>query len=207
MKDRKKLLNKRTSNIAKVGAGFFGTKGFVETSMEDIAASAKLSKGGIYHYFQSKTELLNYVLDSFMDIVLKDLNEDLDKVENGPEKLKKLISRHVELYTEHMYEAKTLINEAHNLPSKFRREIIVKEREYLRTAFGVVSDYLTLLCSVSMEKSQVTAITFSLLGMCNWIYSWYNPKGPVTAQELSEIIYQIFTRGIGKGPILKKPKK
>jgi hypothetical protein len=142
-----------------------------------------------------------------MDIVLKDLNEDLDKVENGPEKLKKLISRHVELYTEHMYEAKTLINEAHNLPSKFRREIIVKEREYLRTAFGVVSDYLTLLCSVSMEKSQVTAITFSLLGMCNWIYSWYDPRGPITAQELSEIIYRIFTRGICSNGILKRGKK
>lgn len=207
MKDRKKLLNKRTSNIAKVGAGFFGTKGFVETSMEDIAASAKLSKGGIYHYFQSKTELLNYVLDSFMDIVLKDLNEDLEKVKNGPEKLKKLISRHVELYTEHMYEAKTLINEAHNLPSKFRREIIVKEREYLRTTFGVVSDYLTLLCGVSMEKSQVTAITFSLLGMCNWIYSWYDPRGPITAQELSEIIYQIFTRGICSNDIFRRGKK
>ena len=33
--------------------------------------------------------------------------------------------------------------------------------------------------------------------MCNWIYSWYDPKGPINAERLSEIIMDIFARGLG----------
>ena len=75
MKDDK---NKRKSNIAKIGAKLFSKKGFAETSMDDIAAAAKLSKGGIYHYFSSKTEVLYFILDNFMDLVLKELQEELE---------------------------------------------------------------------------------------------------------------------------------
>ena len=50
--------NKRVTAIAKAGAELFSTRGFVETSMEDIAAAAKISKGGMYHYFGSKRNLL-----------------------------------------------------------------------------------------------------------------------------------------------------
>jgi hypothetical protein len=39
-------------------------------------------------------------------------------------------------------------------------------------------------------------MTFTLLGMCNWIYHWYKPKGHVSPSELSEIITDIFSKGI-----------
>jgi len=36
----------------------FATKGYDATSMQDIVKSAKTTKGGLYHHFQSKEELL-----------------------------------------------------------------------------------------------------------------------------------------------------
>jgi hypothetical protein len=103
-----------------------------------------------------------------------------------------LIFRHVETYLKHMHEAKTLLNEAHNLPSRARKKIVIKEREYLRITGRLVSDYF----GTSLDKSQLTAITFSLLGMCNWIYSWYSPKGPIDAKNLSKMIFDLFTVGV-----------
>ena len=47
--------------IAKVAAKLFNEEGYLETSMEDISAAAKLSKGGIYHYFSSKNEILYFI--------------------------------------------------------------------------------------------------------------------------------------------------
>ena len=79
MNDDKKRLNKKVGSIAKIGAELFSKKGFAETSMDDIASAAKLSKGGLYHYFSSKTELLNFILDNFMDVVLKGLQDELMK--------------------------------------------------------------------------------------------------------------------------------
>ena len=50
MKDER---NKKRTGIARAGAKLFSKKGFAETSMDDIAAAARLSKGGIYHYGHS----------------------------------------------------------------------------------------------------------------------------------------------------------
>lgn len=48
----------------------FASKGFKQTTMEDIAAVAEFGKGTIYNYFDGKEELFRLVLnDSFNDVV------------------------------------------------------------------------------------------------------------------------------------------
>jgi muconolactone delta-isomerase len=191
MKNAMQVGSKRIQSIVKAGAELFSAKGFVETSMEEVAAAAKMSKGGMYHYFSSKVDLLEYIVGNFLDMVLSDLDE-LDTIEDPLERLRKLVYRHVEVYTKHPYEAKTLIDEAHALPTKSRKKIVGKEKKYFHAVSNVVSDYL----GSAVEKNELKAITFSLLAMCNWIYSWYNPKGPIDPSRMSEIILNIFTDGV-----------
>jgi hypothetical protein len=68
-----------------------------------------------------------------------------------------------------------------------------KERKYLDILRGVLSGYL----GESVGKDRLTAITFNLLGMCNWIYSWYDPKGPISPEQLAEMIFEMFIGGVG----------
>jgi TetR/AcrR family transcriptional regulator, cholesterol catabolism regulator len=192
MANDNKRLTKKINNILKVGAELFSKIGFVETSMEDIAAAVKISKGGLYHYFKSKTELLYFIVDNFMDIVLKDLEEELNKTDDKLERVKRLISRHIELYPKCLDEAKTLFHEAHNLPPKFFNKILIKEQEYNRITASVLSDYF----GSSLDKNQITTITIILLGMCNSIYSWYDPRSPISPEQLSDIFFNILANGV-----------
>lgn len=48
--------------ILAVAARLFLEKGFDKTSMQDIARTADISKGAIYHHFQSKEEIINAVM-------------------------------------------------------------------------------------------------------------------------------------------------
>jgi TetR/AcrR family transcriptional regulator, cholesterol catabolism regulator len=188
MKDDK---NKRKNNIAKIGAKLFSKKGFAETSMDDIAAAAKLSKGGIYHYFSSKTEVLYFILDNFMDIVLKDVPDHLVGIDNSLEKVRELIFQHIDHYPKYFAESKTLFHEVQNLPPKYYKKIVAKEREYNRIAYNVLAEYF----GPSMKKNQVTAVTFILLGMCNSIYA-YNPENPVSPKQMSQMIFDILVDGV-----------
>ncbi len=47
-----------------------------------------------------------------------------------------------------------------------------------------------------MEKDRVTTITYIILSMCNSIYAWYNPKGKIKPEDLSEIIFKMLTEGV-----------
>ncbi len=185
---------KRVIRIGNVAAKLFNTKGYLQTTMDDITTAARFSKGGIYHYFSSKDEILFFVLDRYLDRVLQDLEHELEEIQNAREKIKFIISRHIRLYTENPAEAKTLLNEKYCLPRKYRREIDRKERQY----FQIVREVLVFFLAGRQKRpdSQITVITFLLFGICNWIFSWYNLNGAVNAEALSEIIWKIFLNGV-----------
>jgi len=103
-----------------------------------------------------------------------------------------MILRHVKTYTGNMYLAQTLMHEAHNLPAAGHRKIKAKEREYFRIVFDNLSCYL----NDHKEKDRLTVLTFNLLGMCNWLYSWYDPKKSIDPEQLARLIFDTFMNGL-----------
>ena len=78
LRDRQRLRRHRT--ILFSAAKLFETKGFAETTLEEIAAMAEVSPPTIYNYFRSKSDILLGLLE-----VDKELMEDaLDNIINGP---------------------------------------------------------------------------------------------------------------------------
>ena len=76
LRDRQRLRRHRT--ILFSAAKLFETKGFAETTMEEIAALAEVSPPTIYNYFRSKSDILLGLLE-----VDKELMEDaLDTIIN-----------------------------------------------------------------------------------------------------------------------------
>lgn len=63
----------RRAQFVQVAQYLFFTKGFDDTTMADIIKTAGVSKGGFYHHFKSKDELLFAVLDSMAEIILSEM--------------------------------------------------------------------------------------------------------------------------------------
>lgn len=184
--------SKRIMKIAGVASQLFGTKGYLETSMDDIAAAAKVTKGGVYHYFGSKTEILYFICSTYVDLDLENLEESLKGINQKAEKIKFIIFRHIEHYATHEYAARTLLNEAYCLPFKYFKQVKAREKQYFRIVTRVLSEYL----GPRAKKDIVTALAFTLFGMVNWIYSWYDPRKSLKPKELSNLIFEIFTAGV-----------
>ena len=55
-------------DILRTAARLFQQRGYDATSMNDVAAALKLSKGGLYHHFQSKDEMLFHIMNHALDI-------------------------------------------------------------------------------------------------------------------------------------------
>ncbi len=183
---------RRINAIAKVGAELFSTKGYLETSVDDIAAAASVTKGGVYHYFASKTEILYFICSTYVDLDLEGLEQSLRGLRESADKIRFIISHHIDHYTRHAAAAKTLLHEAYNLPPNYLKEVRARERRY----FEIVSAVIAEFTDGRPRKGVLTTLTFSLFGMMNWMYSWYDPKGDIKPAELSQLIYTIFTNGV-----------
>jgi AcrR family transcriptional regulator len=72
----------RREDILQTSLHLFAEKGFHGTSMRDIARSADITEGLIYHYFESKRDLFRAIIEeySFLPLLrtLPDLAEQLD---------------------------------------------------------------------------------------------------------------------------------
>lgn len=183
---------KRAQQIAKSAARLFSKRGFLETSINDIAKATKMSKANIYYYFEDKNYLLAHILNSFFDIILGD--EEFFKREDlsYEEKLEKFIKRHIEIYVENPYHAKVLFKEVNNLDSKNHRIIRQKERRYFEILRNILSGYI----GDRYPKEYVTVLTFLILGACNWMYLWYDPKKKITPEKMAKLIFDVFKNGI-----------
>src|SRR5579871_2140230 len=83
--------------ILRTAARLFQQQGYDATSMNDVAAALKLSKGGLYHHFQSKDEILFDLMNHAMDLTQQQILDPVRRVSDPEERLRLLIKQHVEV--------------------------------------------------------------------------------------------------------------
>ena len=77
----------RKSQILEAALRTIATLGCGSVTMEDIAQSAGLSKGGMAHYFKSKNDLFKATFKEFFDRVFRRVQNELPETDDPIEKL------------------------------------------------------------------------------------------------------------------------
>jgi AcrR family transcriptional regulator len=180
--------------ILRTAARLFQQRGYDATSMNDVAAALKLSKGGLYHHFQSKDEILFHIMSHAMDITEERVINVVRRVEGAQERLRTLIRLHIEVVlSEEDREITVMLHENHPLPLALRRKINGRKKDYVHFVENLIAE-------VQRQRNSATTVTpraaaFALLGMINWIYQWHNPAGTLTGDAIVRQYTEIFFRG------------
>jgi len=180
--------------ILRTAARLFQQQGYDATSMNDVAAALKLSKGGLYHHFQSKDEILFNLMNHAMDITQERVIDGVKGMANPEERLRMLIRRHIEVVMSvRDREITVMLHENHPLPPAMRRRINARKKDYVHFVENLIAEVQSgrpSRCSVTPR-----AAAFALLGMINWIYQWYRPEGALDEESLVQQYTEIFFSG------------
>jgi AcrR family transcriptional regulator len=180
--------------ILRAAARLFQQQGYDATSMNDVAAALKLSKGGLYHHFQSKDEILYHITSHAMDITEERVINVVRRIEGAEERLRTLIRLHIEVVlSEEDREITVMLHENHPLPPALRRKINGRKKDYVHFVENLVADVQRQRNSTSQVTPRAAA--FALVGMINWIYQWYRPDGTLTGDALVRQYTDLFFRG------------
>ena len=180
--------------ILRAAARLFQQQGYDATSMNDVAAALNLSKGGLYHHFQSKDEILFHIMSHAMDITEERVINTARRVEGPEERLRTLIRLHIEVViSEEDREITVMLHKNHPLPAPFRRKINARKKDYVHFVENLIADVQRQRGSASPVTPRAAA--FALLGMVNWIYQWYKPDGALTGDVIVRQFTDIFFRG------------
>ena len=180
--------------ILRTSARLFQQQGYDATSMNDIAAALKLSKGGLYHHFQSKDEILFNLMSHAMDITEERVLRPAKAVADPEERLRVLIRRHIEVVLSELdREITVMLHENHPLSPPLRKKINARKKDYIHFLENLIAEVQRARGS----KGTVTprAAAFALLGMINWVYQWYRPEGLLQEDSLVQQYTEIFFHG------------
>ncbi len=180
--------------ILRTAARLFQQQGYDATSMSDVAAALKLSKGGLYHHFQSKDEILFHLMDHAMEISWERVVNPVRGIADPEERLRALIRLHIGVVlSERDREITVMLHENHPLPPALRRRINTRKKEYVQFVEGAIAEVQQARHSKGIVSARAAA--FALVGMINWIYQWYHPEGSLHEEDLVRQYTEIFFAG------------
>jgi AcrR family transcriptional regulator len=190
--------------ILRTAARLFQQRGYDATSMNDVAAALKLSKGGLYHHFQSKDEILFEIMNHAMEITQERVLSPVRSIADPEERLRALIRLHIEVVlSPRDREITVMLHENHPLPPALRKRINSRKKDYIHFLENLMAEVQNQLHRDQAQpshhaKGKVSprAAAFALLGMINWIYQWYKPEGELQAQNLIPQFTDLIFGGI-----------
>jgi|SRR5450432_1551959 TetR/AcrR family transcriptional regulator, cholesterol catabolism regulator len=187
--------------ILRAAARLFQQQGYDGTSMNDIAEALNLSKGGLYHHFQSKEEILFNLMSHAMDITEQQVIAPVKLIANPEDRLRALIRLHIGVVLkERDREITVMLHENHPLTPLLRKRINGRKKDYVHFVENLIAEVQGQRVggpNPGSSKKTVTprAAAFALLGMINWIYQWYRPDGSLQEETLVQQYTEIFFQG------------
>jgi TetR/AcrR family transcriptional regulator, cholesterol catabolism regulator len=188
--------DRRREALLAAAARVFAARGYDRTSMRDLARASRMSLAGMYYYVAGKEDLLYEIQKGCFERVRAGALEAVAATSgagggNPEERLRAFIRHHLTFFANHMDEMKVLSHEAESLSGAPLQEVRELKRSYVGLLQGLVAE----VEPVEGAKLDRHVAVYTLFGMMNWIYTWYDPKGSVGVEELAESICRLFLNG------------
>ena len=173
----------------------FWRKGYISTSMRDIAAAYGCKPANIYNFFPNKEEILFEVLREEMEKILSPIKHLEEDDLTGPEdQLRLVIESHLKLTLGYRRSAKLLFDVALDNLSRTKRKKIVDLRD---TYDRIIRKILNRGMEIgSFRKIDAKIAGFMLASMITRTRLWYHPKKGVSVEELADFIFEFALNGL-----------
>ncbi len=180
----------------------FQAKGYINTSMDDIAEVVGLTKGGLYHYVEKKGDLLKDIHNQILDAFLERVGRAMEGEESPEKKVAKWIEAHASVTHDFLGHLKVLFTEIDNCSEEMLLATAYKRQQ----AQGMLIGILQAGISEGKIRADINPriVSFLLLGMMNWFYIWYRPDGPLGMDEILSNMKRMVSDGLEKDRATRK---
>ena len=174
-------------------ADLFRERGYRATTLDHIAARLGMSKASLYKSFHAKEEMLAVISRRTIETFTRELALVLRSSLTPEEKLRRVVRDHVRFVIANRSFLTVFFSEEANLPARLARALAQQKDRYDKGIESLVVDGVR---QGVFRDVPPRLVVFGLLGMLNWIYKWYNPRGRWGAEEISSAFLSLVEGGL-----------
>jgi len=186
---------KKKKNISEAATKVFYEKGYQNCTLRNVADEAHITKGGIYHYFETKEEVLGYVLINNTKDFVEEINQSIEESKKkGLDQIalaKKLLLTYAQRISVSKNASVVLMREMHQLSAKYKDEILKAENKLLK----IIRDELMKIDNIT-EKFNPNVVAFMIIGTLNSQNQWFKEGKSLNWETVVEQNIEILFNGI-----------
>lgn len=181
-------------DVTRAAVELFAAQGYANTSVQQVVEAAGVTKGALYHYFQSKDDLLFGIYERMLSLQ----NQRLDAIvaRGGPthETLRAVCVDVIETSVDFLLEGTVFFRSAHMLSAPRQHEVTRRRRIYNDTFAAIIErGQAEGLYRTDIPRAVLVAHFFSDV---HYLSTWYSPEGPEDKTVLAQQITDLFLASI-----------
>jgi AcrR family transcriptional regulator len=155
----------------------FTERGYLDTSIEDVASGARVTRGALYHHFSSKLEMFNAVCDAVDASVVDRVRAAAAHAGTAEERMRGVLDAYFEASRDPTYRA-VVLGEAYKAQAR------EDGRRYTPAMSKLVGEFV---CGL-VEAGQITAEDPDMLRrlLCATLYEVASAAGEATYTAVAE---------------------
>ncbi|OBB38484.1 TetR/AcrR family transcriptional regulator [Mycolicibacterium fortuitum] len=185
----------RRHELLDLAATMFAERGLKATTVRDIADSAGILSGSLYHHFKSKEQMVEEVLKDFLDWLFARYQEILDRETSPLGQLTGLFMASFEAI-EHRHAQVVIYQDEAKRLSSIPQFGFVDERNREQRKMWI--DILQQGISDGSFRQDIDVdLVYRFIRDTTWVsVRWYQPGGPLSAEEVGRQYLAIVLGGI-----------
>lgn len=177
-------------DVTRAAVELFATRGYANTSVQQIVEAAGVTKGAMYHYFESKDDLLFGIYDSLLSLQKAHLDEIIARGGSTREVLRAACIDVLETSIDHI-SAGAVFFRSMNMLSAPRQQDVTRRRR------GYHNEFAALIESgqregIFRDDIPVALLVAHFFSDVHYLSHWYSPEGPEGKTLIAEQITDLF---------------
>ena len=171
----------------------FSRKGYAATSTREVAKLLGIQKASLYYHVESKEDLLFLICQFSLTQIRIDVENAIRDCRDPLSRTWKMICAHVQSFLRDEPQHTTNFAEMHSLsPDRFAEVLKLRDlyedlvRQVLRDAQAA---------GVVRNDIEVKYLCLALLSLINRVIVWYRRKGPLSPDQIGQMLAVLFLTG------------
>ena len=198
MKRTRRTGGSRRDELLELAATMFAERGLRATTVRDIADSAGILSGSLYHHFKSKEQMAEEVLRDFLDWLFAPYQEIVDGEADPLMRVKGLFMTSFEAIEDRHAQVVIYQDEAKRLSALPQFAFVdARNREQRKMWVDVLKQGVAEGC---FRPDLDVDLVYRFIRDTTWVsVRWYQPGGPLTAEQVGRQYLDIVLGGITAG--------
>ncbi|HEY4277411.1 MAG TPA: TetR/AcrR family transcriptional regulator [Conexibacter sp.] len=181
------------ADIIEAATKVFSERGYHAASMAEIAEALGMRKPSLYHHVRKKEDLLFAIHEQLVDELIDETMGVLSSSETPAEKVRSVLRVALSFVARHRDGVTVFLQERSAVSGERWNELVVKRDFYEQMVSRIIAEGAATGAFVDVPP---TLAAKAVLAMANWGYTWFQPDGPLSAEEVADAFATIALRGL-----------